>query len=270
MYVALNGNIVISGINSRIDTKNLYPFKTFEGRSFEGRGGTPYITVWDKHGKPLYVDFIPGLADNTYGVSIDTNDNVYLMSPGTRIYNKKVYYHDQTGTLMKFPPKKGKIYSTNKRILLKMDQKNYLKRDFDISNPSFGKAWVTGSEWMYGGVGWSGKNGGTCSCWNARFAMDYFNRSFAPEITRFSIAMIDSAGNLITRIGTYGNADAQGPNSKAPVGGDEVGLMYGAYLTTYTDKKLYIADPGNQKIVSVTLGYHKEERLSLKKFKIKK
>ncbi|PCJ60589.1 MAG: hypothetical protein COA79_08440 [Planctomycetota bacterium] len=270
MYVALNGNIAVGCINSFKDTENRFPFTNFKGRSFAGRGGTPYIMVWNKYGKPLYVDFVPGLAANTYGVGLDTQDNIYLMSSGTRIYNQKKHHSNESGTLMKFPPKKGKILSTGKKVELKLDPENYLKRDYDISNPSFGNAWVIGSEWMYGGVGWSGKNGGLgCSCWNARFTMDYFNRSFAPEISRFSIAMLDSAGNLITRIGTYGNTDAQGPKSKAPVGGDEVGLMHGAYVAVHTDNRLFIADPANQKIISAKLGYHKEERLSLKQFQEK-
>jgi hypothetical protein len=46
--------------------------------------------------------------------------------------------------------------------------------------------------------------------------------------------------------------------------GDEVALMFGAYLATHTDRRLFIADAGNSRIVSVKLGYHAEQRVALK------
>ena len=48
------------------------------------------------------------------------------------------------------------------------------------------------------------------------------------------------------------------------IGGDEVGLFYACYVGTHTDKRLFIADAGNARIVSVKLGYHAEERVALK------
>ena len=132
-------------------------------------------------------------------------------------------------------------------------------------------AWVEKAEWMYGGVGHCGKNRGVgCSCYNARFALDYFARSFAPELDRYSVAVLDSNGNLLLRIGRYGNADdgkpliaEGGPPNPRPVGGDEVALFHGAYVATHTDRRLFIADPGNARIVSVKLGYHAEEKVAL-------
>ena len=46
--------------------------------------------------------------------------------------------------------------------------------------------------------------------------------------------------------------------------GDEVALFHGAYLATHTDRRLFIADPGNARVVSVKLGYHASERVALK------
>ena len=82
---------------------------------------------------------------------------------------------------------------------------------------------------------------------------------------------MDSAGNLILRVGRYGNIDegkplVQDPDMKNPpesIGGDEVSLFYAPYVTTHTDKRLYIADPGNNRIVCVKLNYHTEEKLSM-------
>ena len=41
-------------------------------------------------------------------------------------------------------------------------------------------------------------------------------------------------------------------------------LFYPAYLATDTDRRLYIADIGNARIVSVKLGYNAEEKVAMK------
>jgi D-serine deaminase-like pyridoxal phosphate-dependent protein len=78
------------------------------------------------------------------------------------------------------------------------------------------------------------------------------------------VAVLDANGNLITRVGTYGNVDSGGPDSKVPLAGDGVGLFYAPYVATHTDRRLFIADPGNARILSVKLGYHAEEKILLK------
>jgi len=50
-------------------------------------------------------------------------------------------------------------------------------------------------------------HGGGCACWFSRFSLDLFARSIAPEPDQFRVAVVDSAGNLILRIGQYGNVD---------------------------------------------------------------
>ena len=123
------------------------------------------------------------------------------------------------------------------------------------------------AEWFYGGVGF---NPGGCICWNSRFDLDYFARSFAPEPLRFSVAVLDSNGNLILRIGKYGNVDdgsplirSRGPARTRSVGDDEVALAYACYVATHTDRRLFIADAGNARIASVRLDYHVTERVRL-------
>jgi hypothetical protein len=123
---------------------------------------------------------------------------------------------------------------------------------------------------MYGGVGFSGSATGGCCCWNARFALDLFGRSFATELTRFQVAILDTNGNLILRVGTYGNVDDGvplikdgGPPNPRPVGDDEVALFHPSYVATHSDRRLFIADYGNYRILSVRLVYHAEEAVRL-------
>ncbi len=78
------------------------------------------------------------------------------------------------------------------------------------------------------------------------------------------MGVLDTNGNLILRIGRYGNVDSSGPGSLVPLGGDEVGLFYPAYLATHTDHRLLISDAGNARVSSVRLAYHVNERIALK------
>jgi hypothetical protein len=91
--------------------------------------------------------------------------------------------------------------------------------------------------------------------------------------------VLDSAGNLILRIGKYGNvddgrplvaaersnrSDASDKSDGRPIGGDEVALMHACYVAADTDRRLFIADAGNARILSVRLDYHATERVALK------
>jgi hypothetical protein len=60
--------------------------------------------------------------------------------------------------------------------------------------------------------------------------------------------------------------DKQGyqPPHPRSIGGDEVAIMHAQNLAVHTDRRLFLADIGNQCIRSVKLGYHAEERIPLK------
>jgi hypothetical protein len=164
---------------------------------------------------------------------------------------------------MKFHPGKGRFLGTGANVPVPLSPDALPKRARDI-----GSLWATGPEWVYGGVGhWhtSGLTGGPpCPCWHSRSAMDYFGRTFAPEGDIFRVAVLDSNGNLILRVGQYGNEDSDGPKSLVPLGGDGVGLFCPNYVATHTDRRLFIADAGNARIVSVKLGYETDEKVALK------
>jgi hypothetical protein len=177
---------------------------------------------------------------------------------------------------MKFKAQRGRIVSRNRNVPIPLAEAQELRRPVDVVKGFAGASWAEGAEWLYGGVGYGGfmssKGGGGCACWNARFALDLFARSFVTELNRFQVAVLDTNGNLILRLGKYGNVDdglplvtEGGPANPRSVGGDEVALCHPSYTATHTDRRLFISDHGNYRILSVKLGYHAEERLALAK-----
>lgn len=284
MYVSPKGNLVM-GCGIELQTSPIqdkhdlnehgnaaiapvdYMPRMYPGRCVSGRAGAPLIHIWDKHGKMVASDVLPGLGGNTYGLGLDRDNNVYMMASDTRVLDGKPYRNILTGTIIKVAPGKAKVLSQH-GAPIPLTAEAQPTRPPDLQGNGGGTSWIDGAEWMYGGVGWDGKNapvGGACGCWNARFTFDYFARSFAPEIDRYKIAVLDSNGNLILRIGQYGNADSAGPRSIVPLGGDEVGIVHGAYLATHTDRRLFIADLANDRIFSVKLDYHLTEKVQLRR-----
>ncbi|MHC4917386.1 MAG: hypothetical protein ACYTGB_18060 [Planctomycetota bacterium] len=248
--------------------------RPYQPPMYPGRLRWAEIHVWDRSGKSKVKDAIGGLP-MTDGLAIDKDGSIYVLVAANRNYGDYEYPLERAETLMKFKPGEGKIVSTSRKVQLKVNEATGPKRPFDIIRGFAGKAWVEGAEWMYGGVGYGGfnssKGGGGCACWNARFALDLYARSFATELNRFRVAVLDTNGNLITRIGKYGNVDdgvplikEGGPAKPRPVGGDEVALCRPAYVATYTDRRLFIADYGNYRILSVALDYHAGHTVALK------
>jgi hypothetical protein len=230
------------------------------------------IHIWDKHGKLLCEDAVPGMG-HLNGIGIDQNDNIYMLAASRRLIEGKPpdpgVERDVSGTVIKVAARKAKVLSSGGagHVPIPLAPEGQPKRPPDIAGYTTG--WVEGADWFYGGVGFC--TPGACVCWNCRFDVDYFNRSFAPEPLLYSVAVLDSSGNLILRVGKYGNVDdgkpsvpAGGPANPRSIGGDEVGLFYACYVAADTDKRLFIADAGNARILSVKLDYHATERVPLK------
>ncbi|MCX7803906.1 MAG: hypothetical protein N3A38_01820 [Planctomycetota bacterium] len=243
---------------------NLYTPRFFPGRYYWGE-----VHVYDEHGKLVVDDAAPGVTE-MFGVGLDSDRNVYMLATLTRVLGGRRYHNVKTGTLMKFKPRRSRAKCDRQtdHVPIKLTGADRPRRPPDafLYDANF---WIEGAEWLYGGVGFCGKNV-ICSCWNCRFAFDYFNRSFAPEVDRCRVAVLDSNGNLVLRIGRYGNVEdgrpldpSGGPPSVRSIGGDEVALCYAPYLATLTDRRLFVADPGNGRILSIRLGYRAEEKVPL-------
>ncbi len=235
---------------------------------------TPCIHIWDKHGKLIRNDAVSGVGQ-VDGVAIDKDDNIYFMLTANRVLDGKPYFNRVSETLIKVRPRPGlKIVTLTQGAPIPLNEADAPKRPPDLHMGGGDPCWVESAEWFYGGVGFAGFNPGhapACACWFSRFCPDYFARSIAPEPSLYGVAVLDSSGNLITRIGRYGNPDDGRPmvphpeqKSPSPLGEDEVGLFHACYTGTHTDRRIFISDVGNGRILSVKLGYHAEEKIALK------
>jgi hypothetical protein len=218
------------------------------------------VHIWEKSGKVKSEDVIKG-SPQTDGVFIDKDNNVYMMTTASRQIDGKPVGNGMSSTIIKFKNKSnGKFLSPDAGIPLVLDKIAYPNRRQEIKG-----LWVDNAEWMYGGVGFGAGNGAACCCWFSRFKLDYFARSIAPEPLQYSVSVVDSAGNLMLKIGQYGNEDSMGKNSKEPLGGDEVGLFHPCFVATQTDRRVFISDIGNEKVISVKLKYSVDEFLIFSK-----
>ncbi|PCJ56158.1 MAG: hypothetical protein COA79_19675 [Planctomycetota bacterium] len=294
MAISAKGNLVIhtaGGANATTAKPSLHAKRKYKAaeenedlnqlgaKMYPGRYLWGLMYVYDKHGNFVVKDAAPGVG-MVDGLFIDSKDNIYTMVSGRRLFKGKSYdaklTDDLSETIVKFKAGKIKFLSKDAKTV-KLSPSSYPKRPPEIQGGTMGgNIWAEGAQWLYGGVGFAGKNGswsgGGCCCWNSRFVLDYFARSFVPELRHFSVAVLDTNGNLILRIGRYGNVDegkpiiqAGGPKNTTSIGGDEVSLFHGAYLATDTDKRLFIADDGNSRILSVKLDYHTNEIIKLSK-----
>ncbi len=166
---------------------------------------------------------------------------------------------------MKFKRGKGKFISGSGTI--KLDKAAHPDGPKNLNG-----FWVQDVEWMYPGAGYS-RDSPPCTCWSSRFCIDTYARSFIPEYVRNQVAVLDTNGNLILHVGRTGNVDDGVPlvgamryrtHKPRSIGGDEVALFYACHVAVHSDRRLFIEDQGNSRIVSVKLGYHTDHRTALR------
>lgn len=226
---------------------------------YPGRSGEYIINIYDSYGKVIKDDAIPGIP-GADGLGIDINDDLVVLLRSTRYVNEKERFLEYTKTLFKATPGKSKIVGDSlSEVPLPESEKP--KRNVDILAHGF-KAWIENAHWIYGGIGHGGQ--GACACWHGGFGFDLLGRSFVSEANQYQVAVLDNNGNLILRVGQYSNADSYGAKSPVPLGGDEIGIMAAHYVGVETDKRLFIADTGNQRVLSVKLNYEVNVNLPLK------
>jgi DNA-binding beta-propeller fold protein YncE len=178
--------------------------------------------------------------------------------------NEYLYHY---GSAMKFGPSGGALYGASigydqsgkpingGRLPIEdapTDSAEYL------SGYLYGAVKAAGVQWRYAGMGivpssermWGDPS---CVCMTSRLAVDGFGRVFVPDCFRFSVAMLDTAGNQIARIGCYGNADDI----------DGIRFAWPAHVDA-VDGLLCVADSVNRRIAAIRLAWAAEETVVVK------
>ncbi|MCK6472088.1 MAG: hypothetical protein L6R28_10110 [Planctomycetes bacterium] len=170
------------------------------------------------------------------------DENIYLLTNPTRTPGGKEILNPKSEWLMKLRPGKAKVYTLGDSVPVPLKREQAPNGPADMAGFYRGTSWVKGAEWLYGGVGYSG---GRCTCWNSRFALDFYARSIAPEPSHFSVAVLDTAGNVMVRIGRPGNVEDGRPlvaDHALPaahgIGGDETALLHACYVAVDTDRRI--------------------------------
>jgi len=246
--------------------------KSYQPVQYPGRCVPPaVIHIFDERGKPAVEDAVPGLfwAD---GIGLDARGDLYVLVSAPAVIGGKRSVNGATETLVKCRPGVTRLLSASGAPVPLPEDKRP-KRPADLTRYGIGKAWIENAEWTYSGIGYGGFPA-PCVCWHCRFALDDFARSFAPETDRYSVAVLDTNGNLILRLGRYGNVDdgvpldpKGGPPNPRSIGGDEVALFHCAYPGVDTDRRLFLSDTGNGRILSVKLDYHANAVVALRDVK---
>jgi DNA-binding beta-propeller fold protein YncE len=255
------------------------------------------LDVWSPDGKEKRKGLITRLPNSPSGIGVDAGGNVYVglnVKPPGRPYpegfgkyfpEKNWYFWGRHraeqapwrnsyinqyfffwGSVFKFSPeggawfwKAGKDGPDPQPPAGAANFKQGPKMDKDL--------WARGVVWYYQGLstapsnhmGASGDPG--CQCWTARFATDAFGRCFVPDCLRFSVAVIDTGGNELLRLGSYGNMDSRGPGS--PIPKPEIPVGWGPHVAVGGDR-LYISDRMNQRVTVVRLTCAAEESCSVR------
>lgn len=214
-------------------------------------GGKALIMVWDRDGRLKCTEAVENTQKGQC-LRLDLQNNLYYLNQfslaGKKGVNMECFKNSQmpAGMLVKISPKGSWPMA---RVLPKGSTPtlpgltDLTHRDFPVE----GVTWVVpNADDIFSG----------CQCHMFHFDLDSFARSFLPVGVLNSILVYDINGNLVARIGRYGNEDSRGPDSLEP--DPEIGISHPRTVGV-SDEALYIADEGNNRTLRVKLDYHSEE-----------
>jgi hypothetical protein len=196
----------------------------------------------------------------TGGIAVDSRGNIYMgvkvapkeeripgffagKLPADSKHHHPSYAYKQYGSILKFPPTGGGVLKDSAG---KYTADCYLHHSVKLENVV----------WMRRG-GYLPNHGHEvgCLCESTRFDIDAHDRLFVPDPFRFSVAVLDSAGNELTRFGAYGNMDSRGPGSPVP----GPAIAFGWPITAVEHRgHVFVADLVNRRVVAVRLEHAAE------------
>jgi hypothetical protein len=212
------------------------------------------------------------------GVQIDEDGDIYFVTSRQRLFNGRPFLSGHKKHLGSDEPvlendrnpftaclvkARSKAAFLLRNAVVPMDAPPGLPADMVSGGPfgdpemGGGDAWANGVEWIYAGAGPVVASG--CTCASMRPHLDWFKRSYVPEAYRHSIGVLDTAGNLILHLGSYGNHDDA---LKMAPGTADIRMFQPRFLSG-TDHYLAFDDWG-ERLVVLRLGYHAEATAPVK------
>ncbi len=284
MGIAPNGDLYIPcGIRKK--DKDLLKKKNLKAPTKKDMYNNPFaaslLKVYSAVGKLKCLSTLPGLGPSQ-GVEIGRSGAVYMalechpvdiktpegLAPGAKSYPH--YW----GTVVKFNAQMNNypVGSIEGRWSGKLKGKatHTLGMSYWGNN---GPVRIENMLWDYPGMSTFRQR--NCMCPKSNITLDGFERLFVPALHSCSVNVLDANGNIVTRIGAYGNADSRGKDSpvpdpetgelrprregdpedlKSPLTEPEIDLCHPNF-TAVTDEALYINDRGNERIVRAVLEY---------------
>jgi hypothetical protein len=199
------------------------------------------LDVYSADGAKVKSKFIPFLTNSVWGPRFGPDGSFYF-TESVRPRGMPTPSHSETvGSLLKFKPgaaprlRYGDKASSNALYELRRFDKNIQPAEVD------------GLDWVYYGA--SPVAIGHCVCEAAAFDVDGHGRACIPRVADKCVLVLDAAGNLLARFGSYGNLDTQGFRSPTAVG--------------LSNEAIYIADRKNQRVVRAVWAYDSEKKLQL-------
>lgn len=269
---------------------DLYVIRSSNVGEGVGKGIPAVVDVFGPDGAPKKTPLINNMGHGDCGLGVDAAGSVYLganlrdkakpypdwamgqvpatgwvwwKAPREGLWNLPYYnpYLYHWGSIFKFGPEGGAFYGNaipGAQPVLPVAGapadamslwSGYLAKEVKVA----------GAKWRYAGFGpvpTSDVNWGdpACICMTSRLAADEYGRVYVPDPFRFTVHMLDTAGNLITEIGTYGNMDDAGPT---------ISFCWPAFVCE-AGGRIYVTDSNNRRVTAVRFDHAAEATCDVK------
>ncbi|PCJ57669.1 MAG: hypothetical protein COA79_15600 [Planctomycetota bacterium] len=261
--------------NGRVFSSQMYEWARYAVAIFgpDGKPENPGRMKEDenmKKSKSFNSAVIGPIGARPGGLQLDYKGNIYMGAKLTKPDSKTPIgfesdngYKNLTGSIIKFGPKGGAIYSGRIKKTLKISKENEKIQQPAHLPPKKTKAVIEGALKVYLGIGgMSGNFGDGCMCRQPMFQVDGWGRIFYPNVASCNFTIIDNVGNIIGTYGHYGNIDSKGPGEDSLIKTPSIPLGW-PLAVGVSNQNIYIADAVNRRIVRLNKVYAATESIAL-------
>jgi DNA-binding beta-propeller fold protein YncE len=221
------------------------------------------VAKWTPDGKavkgPVTGDFP---TTRSGGLKMDAGGSLYMGMPGYPKSHKLPYSGPGdwfAGSVVKIKPGKESFTSGKKSRTRPASAMDWAGR--------YAPRWIAGALRAYPYQAPNGMSGRhlSCTCKEARFDLDRYGRLYIPNVLTYRVTMLDNSGNVILRMGHYGNADSMGPGKDSPIKKPAIPLGYPMTVGAAPDHNhVYVGDVVNTRVVRVDLTHQAEASCAVK------